>query len=346
MLITWVGPGARLLLRLSGRLLRHRRSRSPSTCVARLGARAGRPSHAAAPRAARRRSRPDVRAGVHPQRLARRHGDRARLRRWSATSSCCARRCSPATRSATSPSPARSPRPPPGSTRASACSRRRSRSRCCSARSATARSADDVMIGIVFAWILGLGVFFLALFSAGSGGGNGLLGARALFGSIFGLSAADVAARRGRSARGIVVVRARDRPAAAVRERRPGRGGRARRARPRARAAAPRAPRARPPPRRPRRSARCCCSACSPRRPAPRSGSPPTPYLALGAVRRDRRARRCGSGSTLSYRIPKLPPSSAIIARRRRRSTCSRSCATDAPRMLRRARDPRGRELD
>jgi zinc/manganese transport system permease protein len=52
-------------------------------------------------------------------------------------------------------------------------------------------NADDVTIGVVFAWILGLGVFFLALFSAGSGGGNGLLGARALFGSIFGLSAAD-----------------------------------------------------------------------------------------------------------------------------------------------------------
>src|SRR6201987_13798 len=39
---------------------------------------------------------------------------------------------------------------------------------------------DDVTIGIVFAAILGLGVFFLALFSAGSGGGNGLLGARTL----------------------------------------------------------------------------------------------------------------------------------------------------------------------
>ena len=51
--------------------------------------------------------------------------------------------------------------------------------------------ADDVTIGIVFAWILGLGVFFLALFSSGPGGGNGLLGARALFGSIFGLSASD-----------------------------------------------------------------------------------------------------------------------------------------------------------
>jgi zinc/manganese transport system permease protein len=52
-------------------------------------------------------------------------------------------------------------------------------------------SSDDVAIGIIFAWVLGLGVFFLALFAAGSGGGNGLLGARALFGSIFGLSTAD-----------------------------------------------------------------------------------------------------------------------------------------------------------
>jgi zinc/manganese transport system permease protein len=51
--------------------------------------------------------------------------------------------------------------------------------------------ADDVTIGITFAWILGLGVYFLALFSSGSGGGNGILGARTLFGSIFGLSAAD-----------------------------------------------------------------------------------------------------------------------------------------------------------
>ena len=51
--------------------------------------------------------------------------------------------------------------------------------------------ADDVAIGVTFAAILGLGVYFLALFSAGSGGGNGLLGARTLFGSIFGLSATD-----------------------------------------------------------------------------------------------------------------------------------------------------------
>lgn len=51
--------------------------------------------------------------------------------------------------------------------------------------------ADDVTIGILFVWILGLGVLFLALFSSGTGGGNGLLGARTLFGSIFGLSGAD-----------------------------------------------------------------------------------------------------------------------------------------------------------
>jgi zinc/manganese transport system permease protein len=52
-------------------------------------------------------------------------------------------------------------------------------------------ATDDVAIGVMFAWILGLGVFFLALVATGSGGGNGLLGARALFGSIFGLSASD-----------------------------------------------------------------------------------------------------------------------------------------------------------
>ena len=57
--------------------------------------------------------------------------------------------------------------------------------------------ADDVTIGIVFAWILGLGVFFLALFSTGAAGGNGLLGARTLFGSIFGLSAGDAALAAG-----------------------------------------------------------------------------------------------------------------------------------------------------
>ena len=49
--------------------------------------------------------------------------------------------------------------------------------------------ADDVVIGSVFAWILGLGVLFLALFTTQqSGSGDGAAGVRVLFGSIFGLS--------------------------------------------------------------------------------------------------------------------------------------------------------------
>jgi zinc/manganese transport system permease protein len=53
------------------------------------------------------------------------------------------------------------------------------------------RGSDDVAIGIVFAWVLGLGVLFLALFSVSTGAGNGVLGARALFGSIFGLDSSE-----------------------------------------------------------------------------------------------------------------------------------------------------------
>ena len=64
---------------------------------------------------------------------------------------------------------------------------------------------DDVEIGIMFAAILGLGVLFLAIFSEGTGGGNGLLGARTLFGSIFGLSHAD-ATLAALIAAGIIIV--------------------------------------------------------------------------------------------------------------------------------------------
>jgi zinc/manganese transport system permease protein len=53
--------------------------------------------------------------------------------------------------------------------------------------------ADDVTVGVVFAWILGLGVLFLDLFNSGSGGSNGVVGARTLFGSIFGLSGGEAA---------------------------------------------------------------------------------------------------------------------------------------------------------
>jgi zinc/manganese transport system permease protein len=47
--------------------------------------------------------------------------------------------------------------------------------------------ADDVMIGVVFVGVLGLGVFFLDLFNRSASGGNGIIASRTLFGSIFGL---------------------------------------------------------------------------------------------------------------------------------------------------------------
>jgi zinc/manganese transport system permease protein len=52
--------------------------------------------------------------------------------------------------------------------------------------------ADDVVIGTLFAWSLGLGVLFLSLFTTRHSAGNGSAGVRVLFGSIFGLSTSDV----------------------------------------------------------------------------------------------------------------------------------------------------------
>src|SRR5207302_1592623 len=48
--------------------------------------------------------------------------------------------------------------------------------------------ADDVVIGSVFAWMLGLGVLFLSIYTASSSGSNGTAGVSVLFGSILGLS--------------------------------------------------------------------------------------------------------------------------------------------------------------
>ncbi|MDP9284649.1 MAG: metal ABC transporter permease [Actinomycetota bacterium] len=56
----------------------------------------------------------------------------------------------------------------------------------------TRAQADDVVIGSVFAWTLGLGVLFLSIFTTKSSAGNGTAGVRVLFGSIFGLSGTDV----------------------------------------------------------------------------------------------------------------------------------------------------------
>jgi zinc/manganese transport system permease protein len=51
--------------------------------------------------------------------------------------------------------------------------------------------ADDVVIGSVFAWILGLGALFLTLFTRSRSAGNGNAGVSVLFGSIFGISSAN-----------------------------------------------------------------------------------------------------------------------------------------------------------
>ncbi len=52
-------------------------------------------------------------------------------------------------------------------------------------------AADDVVIGTTFAWILGLGVFFLAVYTTHSATGNSAANVNVLFGSIFGISAND-----------------------------------------------------------------------------------------------------------------------------------------------------------
>ena len=50
--------------------------------------------------------------------------------------------------------------------------------------------ADDIVIGNVLAWVLGGGVFFLTLYISAHSAGNGSAGVSVLFGSIFGLSTA------------------------------------------------------------------------------------------------------------------------------------------------------------
>ena len=50
---------------------------------------------------------------------------------------------------------------------------------------------DDVVIGSVFAWVLGLGVLFLSLFVNGASASDGTAAVRVLFGSILGLSGAE-----------------------------------------------------------------------------------------------------------------------------------------------------------
>lgn len=47
---------------------------------------------------------------------------------------------------------------------------------------------DDIVIGTVFAWVLGLGVFFLPLYTTHRSSGNSTASVSVLFGSIFGIS--------------------------------------------------------------------------------------------------------------------------------------------------------------
>jgi zinc/manganese transport system permease protein len=64
--------------------------------------------------------------------------------------------------------------------------------------------ADDVVIGNVFAWVLGLGVLFLTLYTTSRSTANGAAGVSVLFGSILGLSAG--AARVAAVIAGVIVV--------------------------------------------------------------------------------------------------------------------------------------------
>ena len=47
---------------------------------------------------------------------------------------------------------------------------------------------DDVVIGTTFAWVLGLGVLFVSIYTTNGSTGNGAVNATVLFGSIFGIS--------------------------------------------------------------------------------------------------------------------------------------------------------------
>jgi zinc/manganese transport system permease protein len=49
---------------------------------------------------------------------------------------------------------------------------------------------DDVVIGSVFSWILGLGAFFITLYTTSRSTTNGTAGISVLFGSVFGISSA------------------------------------------------------------------------------------------------------------------------------------------------------------
>lgn len=67
-------------------------------------------------------------------------------------------------------------------------------------------TADDVVIGTTFSWILGLGVFFLAVYTTHRASANSAANANVLFGSIFGISAGDARSAAGIAVGGILVL--------------------------------------------------------------------------------------------------------------------------------------------
>jgi zinc/manganese transport system permease protein len=69
----------------------------------------------------------------------------------------------------------------------------------------------DVAIGTVFAWVLGVGVLFLSLYTSSLSGRAGIVGISVLFGSIFGLQPAQtlVASLAGLATSGVLLVIAR-----------------------------------------------------------------------------------------------------------------------------------------
>lgn len=54
--------------------------------------------------------------------------------------------------------------------------------------------ADDVTVGVVFSWVLGVGVLLISLLAKSSSGGGGLIVAGSLFGSVFALGSGQALA--------------------------------------------------------------------------------------------------------------------------------------------------------
>jgi zinc/manganese transport system permease protein len=73
-------------------------------------------------------------------------------------------------------------------------------------------TADDVVIGTTFAWVLGLGVFFLAVYTTRRAAGNSTANVTVLFGSIFGISGADARTAAWIALGGVAVLTAIARP--------------------------------------------------------------------------------------------------------------------------------------